>query len=257
MALQYDYSVSGVIAINTDVLGPTPVFDARSIHVRVLSLGTTGVLTVQGSEDGITYVNIPVMNTTGSVVNTITAIGTYHCPVYYNFIRVRLTTATTAGKTVVSTRLSTEPHVFPGPGTVAISGTVAVSGTTTVIQSLSPVLATGATLLYHRLVQSLASTNALLVKAGATRVARVVGYNAKATVVFLKLYNKASAPTVGTDVPVLTFALKPQFNFDISAEALGFNFATGCSYCITAGAADTDTTAIAAGDVLGLNIIYI
>ena len=111
--------------------------------------------------------------------------------------------------------------------------------------------------MYHRLVQSLASTNALLVKAGATRVARVVGYNAKATVVFLKLYNKASAPTVGTDVPVLTFALKPQFNFDINAEALGFNFATGCSYCITAGAADTDTTAIAAGDVLGLNIIYI
>ena len=254
MALQYDYNVSGVIAINTDVLGPTPVFDARSIHVRALSLGTAGVITVQGSEDGITYVNIPVMNTTGSVVNTITAIGTYHCPVYYNFIRVRLTTATTAGKTVVSTSLSTEPHMFPGPGTVAVSGT---SGTTTVIQSLSPVLGAGATLLYHRLVQSLASTNALLVKAGATRVARVVGYNAKATVVFLKLYNKASAPTVGTDVPVLTFALKPQFNFDISADALGFNFATGCSYCITAGAADTDTTAIAAGDVLGLNIIYI
>ena len=251
MALQYNYSVSGVIAINTDVLGPTPVFDARSIHVRVLSLGTTGVLTVQGSEDGITYVNIPVMNSAGAVVTTLTAVGVYQCPVHYNFIRVRLTTATTAGKTVVSTRLSTEPYVFPGPGTVA------VSGTTTVIQSLSPVLATGATLLYHRLVQSLASTNALLVKAGATRVARVVGYNAKATVVFLKLYNKASAPTVGTDVPVLTFALKPQFNFDISAEALGFNFATGCSYCITAGAADTDTTAIAAGDVLGLNIIYI
>ena len=251
MALRYDYSVSGVIAINTDVLGPTPVFDARSIHVRVLSLGTTGVLTVQGSEDGITYVNIPAMNTTGSVVSTIAAIGTYHCPVYYNFIRVRLTTATTAGKTVVSTRLSTAPHVFPGPGTVA------VSGIPTVVQSLSPVIATGTTLLYHRLVQSLASTNALLVKAGATRVARVVGYNAKATVVFLKLYNKASAPTVGTDVPVLTFALKPQQNFDISAETLGFNFATGCSYCITAGAADTDTTAIAAGDVLGLNIIYI
>ena len=253
MALQYDYSVSGVIAINTDVLGPTPVFDARSIHVRVLSLGTTGVLTVQGSEDGITYVNIPAKNSAGAVVNTLTAVGMYQCPVYYNFIRVRLTTATTAGKTVVSTRLSTEPYVFPAP----VPSTVAISGTPTVVQSLSSTIATGATLLYHRLVSSLASTNALLVKAGATRVARVVGYNAKATVVFLKLYNKASAPTVGTDVPVLTFALKPQNNFDINVETLGFNFATGCSYCITAGAADTDTTAIAAGDVLGLNIIYI
>ena len=251
MALQYDYSVSGVIAINTDVLGPTPVLNARSIHVRVLSLGTTGVLTVQGSEDGITYVNIPAKNIAGSVVSTITAIGMYQCPVYYNFIRVRLTTATTAGKTVVSTRLSAEPYVFPAPSSTT------VSGSTTVFQSLSSTLATGATLLYHRLVSSFASTNALLVKAGATRVARVVGYNAKATVVFLKLYNKASAPTVGTDVPVLTFALKPLDNFDINAETQGFNFATGCSYCITAGAADADVTAIAAGDVLGLNIIYI
>lgn len=251
MALTYDYSVSGVIPINTDVQGPTPVLDARSINIRVLSLGTTGVLTVQGSEDGVTYGNIPAKNSAGTVVSTINAVGMYQCPVYYNFIRVRLTTATTAGKTVVSVRLSSEPYMFPVP----ILATQPVSGTLSTNAVLSATV--GTTLLYHKLPSALASTNATLLKASACRIARIRGYNAKAAVVFLKLFNKATAPVPGTDTPVLNFALKPSDVFDINVEALGIYLATGAGYSLSAGAADNDATALVAGDILGMNIMYV
>ncbi|QND67642.1 hypothetical protein HB777_29370 [Mesorhizobium loti] len=105
-----------------------------------------------------------------------------------------------------------------------------------------------------RIVSSAATTNATVAKASAGDLLKVVGLKATAANCFLKIYNKATAPTVGTDTPVLTIPLfaSQAFNFDLG----GMFFATGISYAITALAADADTTAIAAGDVLGLNVIY-
>jgi hypothetical protein len=68
--------------------------------------------------------------------------------------------------------------------------------------------------------------------------------------VFLKLYNKASAPTVGTDTPVFTIPLKAGTGYSKSF-LYGRNFATGIAYGITKLQADSDTTALAAGDVTG------
>lgn len=83
----------------------------------------------------------------------------------------------------------------------------------------------------------------------------VNGYNAAASIRYLKLYNKASAPTVGTDVPVLTFALPATavFRYEIPN---GFVFTVGIGYGLTTGAADNDTGALTAADVLGLNVVY-
>lgn len=84
----------------------------------------------------------------------------------------------------------------------------------------------------------------------------VSGLNASASTKFLKLYNKATAPTVGTDVPVLTLAL-PVGAFSYNLPPEGVKFPLGIGYGLTGAAPDNDTTALAAADVVGLNILYL
>jgi len=61
--------------------------------------------------------------------------------------------------------------------------------------------------LTSRIPSSAATTNATSAKASAGEVHVILATNTTATVKYLKLYNKASAPTVGTDTPILTIAL--------------------------------------------------
>lgn len=109
---------------------------------------------------------------------------------------------------------------------------------------------------FFHLPSAAASTNATLIKATSGRVAAITAYNASAAVRYLKLYNKASAPTVGTDTPVLTFAIGPAQQFNLAVMGVGIYFATGIAYALTTGSADSDTGALTAADVVGLNIVY-
>lgn len=106
-----------------------------------------------------------------------------------------------------------------------------------------------------RLVSAAASTNETVVKASAGTIHAIDGYNAASTVRYLKIYNKATAPTVGTDTPVRTIALKPTDRFAITFP-LGYYCATGISFALTTGAADADTGALTLADVVGLNVDY-
>jgi hypothetical protein len=126
-----------------------------------------------------------------------------------------------------------------------------LSGLISVIGTFSQTGATAAS----RIPSSAANTNPTVAKASAGRAMLVDGYNASALVTYLKLYNKATAPTVGTDVPVLTLALPPASVFAYDLD--GFVFATGISYGLTTDAADAGTTAVAAGAILGLNVAYV
>lgn len=111
-----------------------------------------------------------------------------------------------------------------------------------------------------RLLSAAASTNATSVKASAGDVFKIIGTNTNAAARYLKLYNKASAPTVGTDTPVMTLYLPPSsvgggvFQFDFGSKQL--YFATGIAYALTTAAADADTGALTAGDVVAMNIAY-
>lgn len=108
--------------------------------------------------------------------------------------------------------------------------------------------------LVSRIVSAAASTNATSAKASSGDLHKVFGYNAAAAARYLKVYDKATAPTVGTDAPVLTLALAPtaSFAFDIG----GYPFSAGIAYALTTGAADADVGALTAADVVGLNVIY-
>ena len=94
---------------------------------------------------------------------------------------------------------------------------------------------------------SAASTNATSVKTSQGCVQSISLTNASASWRYFKLYNKASAPTVGTDTPAAVIGMPPNSsNTHISVS--GINLTLGIAYAITAGMANTDTTAIAAGD---------
>ena len=71
---------------------------------------------------------------------------------------------------------------------------------------------------------------------------------------YVKFYNKASAPTVGTDTPVLVLALPPNGAANASFPA-GINFSTGLAFAITAGVANSNTDAVAADEVV-VNLAY-
>lgn len=108
-----------------------------------------------------------------------------------------------------------------------------------------------------RIVSSANSTNATVAKASTGDLFAVQGYNTTASVVYLKLYNKASAPTVGTDTPIKTIPIPPNAPVPSSCVwANGLYFSTGIAYALTGAAADNDTTAVAAGAIVGLNLDY-
>lgn len=98
-------------------------------------------------------------------------------------------------------------------------------------------------------LNSAATTNATSVKASAGTLFGLSCSNAGAAAAFVKLYNKASAPTVGTDVPVLTIAVPLSGTFSLELSNLGHRFATGIAFAITNLVADSDTTAVAASQV--------
>ncbi|MER9574895.1 hypothetical protein NKI78_04480 [Mesorhizobium sp. M0400] len=104
-----------------------------------------------------------------------------------------------------------------------------------------------------RIPSAAATTNATSAKGSTGDLHLVNGNNASGAIRYMKFYNKATAPTVGTDVPVLTLALPTgAFSFNLN----GFYFSTGIAYALTTGAADADTGALTLADVLGLTVTY-
>ena len=173
----------------------------------------------------------------------------------FRFFRVR-TYAHTSGSAAWILVPDDDPAALaPNNGSVTLSALPA--GTNLIGDVGGQVRATsGGLASISRLLSSAASTNATVVKGSAGRAYKIRGYNAAAAVRYLKLYNKATAPTVGTDTPVATIALKPSDIFDIDFGLLGEYFGTGIGYALTTGAPDADTGALTAGDVLGMNIWY-
>lgn len=100
---------------------------------------------------------------------------------------------------------------------------------------------------------SLATTNSNLVMAGSVLLKTAVIGNTTATGYFLKLYNKASAPTCGTDVPVQTIPVPANDTVPIDFGN-GTMFPIGLGFCLTGEIADSDTTTAAAGVAINLDV---
>lgn len=100
---------------------------------------------------------------------------------------------------------------------------------------------------YHLI--SAASTNATSVTGAAASLSGLFVTNANAAVRYLKLFDKATAPTLGTDTPVYTVPIpaananNPRIEF-----ARGLKFDNGIAIALTTGIADNDTGAVGAND---------
>lgn len=99
-------------------------------------------------------------------------------------------------------------------------------------------------------VVAAASTNATLVQAGQVKL---WGYNLKNTAaypVYIKFFDKATAPSPGTDVPYFTVAVLAGERADLD-RWVGVQFQLGLGYTITKLIADNDTTVVVANDLVG------
>lgn len=233
-----NYSQSGVIAINTDII-VINCSGATNISVHVQSLGTTGVLTPAWSNDGTNYINCVMHDATSSGTPRTTLSGSQLTTsvVLGKYFRLRMTTATTAGTTTVSASISSAANSIT-PYTY-VGGSVTVSGSAT----NTPVTPT------TTFTNSAASTNATSIKASAGNVWSIICSNDNASPRYVKFYNKASAPTVGTDVPVIKIAIPASSTVKYDGGATGIRFATGIALAITTGIADSDTSAVAANEI--------
>ena len=80
-------------------------------------------------------------------------------------------------------------------------------------------------------------------------------YNNAAATRYIKYYDKATAATVGTDTPKLTFPVPAASGAVVEIQG-GIEFALGISVGASTGVADNDTGAPAANDVV-VNTFYL
>jgi hypothetical protein len=100
-----------------------------------------------------------------------------------------------------------------------------------------------------RVVSASGTPSAVVLKASAGAMVEIDVFNVAAYSVFMKIYN-ATSPTVGSDTPVWTIPIAAGTGYSKSFR-YGKWLGTGVSYGITKLQADSDTTAVAAGDLTG------
>jgi hypothetical protein len=105
-----------------------------------------------------------------------------------------------------------------------------------------------------RIVSAAATTNATSAKGSPGDLHKAIGISKRGSDCFLKIANKATAMTPGTDTPTLTITIPANAYYDIDFN--GQYFPLGITYCFTTGSADNDTGALTAGDIIGHNLIF-
>lgn len=227
--------------------------NANYVRTFVFELSGTyvGTVQVQTSIDGTTWRNVTsataVVNiNTGAYVasGNVSVAGVYAVDVStVMYVRV-ISTAFTSGTMNLQSIVTENGNLMPSamPITGAITGTVTANQGT---------LATGT---MYNLV-SAATTNAAIVRNAAANLFELTLSNPTATPVFVKFYNKATAPAPATDVPVMTIPVPANSFQNFSFGAQGKRFLTGVGIAVTANGASNDNTAAVAGVLI--NATYV
>ncbi len=233
------FNQSGVVVINTNV-AYMDCSSLKGIAVNITSVGVTGIITVEWSNDEVNWKPGALVPATpsGLPVATTNVAGLWTTQIYGRYFRLRMSTATTSGTTTVATTGFKDQYL--GGENAAAVNTQAVNGTVTIT------LPAPTTFIQN----SAASTNLTSVRPSACNLYGVTVSNNGASVAFLKLYNKASAPVLASDIPVLIISIPANgVPVPINLGTLGVRFSTGLAFAITNLIADTDATAVAAGQV--------
>ena len=253
----YPATVGNVTSATSTVVVKTERFSNLMIHCAGTFAGVNctfeGSLNSTNGADG-NWFAVQAIRSNANTIETTTGV-LAAAPVYawelsvnaLRYFRIRATAWTSGSQvwTLIPGTYATEP--IPG---AQISGTQPVSGTVTVTAgTVNPVVPATPYFL-----NSAATTNGALILTGTSNVSSFYATNEGATAAYIKLYNKATAPTVGTDVPEMTIPV-PAAVIGVPGVATipigfhGFRFALGLGIAITRNAVHTDTTAIGAGEV--------
>lgn len=153
------------------------------------------------------------------------------------WFRIKCTTAATAGSILTWTVI---PSAFVSDSVPSIS-THGVTNTPTAGSAYSATTA--------------ASTNAAVIKASAGNLFELSIINTTAATIYVKLFNTATAPTLGSSTVWAQYAVAAGASQTIEFGAIGKRFSSGISIATTANAALADTTAVAAGAFIGATYI--
>ena len=205
----------------------------RSINLQIT--GTwVGTITFQVSNDNTNWTSLGLFIVAGSTSVATSSTGNnafFGTLGGFNYVRARFT-AYTSGTASVTGYLLREP----------VTSTTNQAALNTVTASTT----SSATTLYT--VNSAATTNAASIKATGANLYGISVMNTSAATKYVRLFNLTTAPTVGTSVPIMVVAIPATSSKEIQYVP-AVRFGTGLSVAITGGAAATDSTAVAAGDV--------
>ena len=221
----------------------TPALNVSEYRTLVVDVSGTFVATVQvqSSINGTTWRNVTgstsILNlSTGAYLasGNITAAGIYAIDISsFQYVRL-ISTAYTSGTMVLEYNTVTTGNLAPAGTSSTVSGTVTADQGT---------LATGTAIS----VTTAATTNASVQKSTSGNLFEITASNPTATAAYLKFYNKASAPTVGTDVPVMTIPVAANSFVSYVPGGQGKCFTTGIAMAVTGAITAADTTAAVAG----------
>jgi hypothetical protein len=256
----FTYSVAGVIAINTDLL----VIDCsqfRSLFIQCNSMGTTGVVTVQWSNEPTFAqpITATLLSESGATSTTFNAAVLRVTNVMARYCRLRLTTATTAGTTTLNC-WGAQCQYIPAITTQPVSGTVTANiGTGSLAAGTNAIgdfgvqyraNATGAASVAN--ILSPATPAVQTIKAAAGRLLSITATNTNAAARYIKIWNTASGSiSLGSTNALFEIGIPP--NQTIQFEmAGGIGFSTAINMAVTSGQGLSNNAAVNLGDVTGI-----
>lgn len=207
--------------------------DWLAVH---LNFGGTATVIAEGSFDGANWSVLPTLSAGGALVAGATSNGIYFVQTSVPFTRLRVSAWTSGAVNLLggNTDLADAPVVWTPAGSQPVTLTTPLTSTVTLA----------------------ASTNAGFAKASAATLYEIDVFNGTAAPAYVKLFNKASAPTLGTDIPLQVIPVPAAGIQSINFGNLGLRLATGLAYAVTLNAADSDATALGtAGGHLNLNYV--
>lgn len=211
--------------------------------VAVQLTGTfVGTVVFETSGDGNTWV--PAYGfapglTAISPVTSVTTVGMWVIPITLRFFRTRLSVFTSGVVSQIGW-LRDEPIPQLDPQAAARATT----------STLAPPSLSGVTLVPSKII-SAATTNATLLRASAANVMGWVLGNSGTTWAYVKLINLTTLPVAGTSAVMHIIPIPPGQTISYDPPYGMVSMTVGCGITITGGSADTDTTAVALGQVTG------
>jgi hypothetical protein len=233
---------------------PTSVTVTGGLVATVTGMPANTVVTVTGMPTAVTVTGAVVATVTAMPANTVVTVTGMPTAVTVTGSLVATVTAMPANVVVTVTGVpSSQVVTVTGmPTAVTVTGNVAVTGRVSLVGTTTGGLTT------FRLTTA-ATTNINVVKAGEAMLYGVQVFNINANAGYLKIFNLATTPDLGTVTVAHMNLLVPGATGGGGVALtwpVGVQFATGISIAFTGNMTVTDTTAVSAEEAT-INLQYV